>query len=141
MRLHCFLKSTINCWVDCLANVKNILFKIQLKMANWKDFIILLVLLSFIFICLIHFLLCFHLCFFHLHHHLYGGSALKNPLPIQETHVWSLCWEGPLEKKMAAHSSILAWKIPWKEEPGRLQSKGSRRVGHDLKIKQQQPWS
>ena len=41
------LKSTINCWVDCLANVKNTLFKIQLKMANWKDFIILLVLLSF----------------------------------------------------------------------------------------------
>ena len=47
MRFHCFLKSTINCWVDCLANVKNILFKIQLKMASWKDFIILLVLLSF----------------------------------------------------------------------------------------------
>ena len=84
--------------------------------------------LVFIFICLIHFLLCFHLCFFHLHHHLYGGSALKNPLPIQETQVWSLCWEGLLEKKMAAHSSILALKIPWKEEPGRLQSKGSQRA-------------
>ena len=97
--------------------------------------------LVFIFICLIHFLICFHLCPFHLHHHLHGGSPLKNPLPIQKTQVWSLCWERPLEKNMAAHSSIIAWKIPWKEESGRLQSKGSQRVGHDLMIKQQQAWS
>ena len=44
-----------------------------------------------------------------------------------ETQVQSLGWEDPLEKKMAAHSSILAWKIPWMEEPGRLQSMGSLR--------------
>ena len=50
---------------------------------------------------------------------------------MQETRVWSLGWEVPLEKKMATHSSILAWKIPWTEEPGRLQSMGSQRVGHD----------
>ena len=53
-------------------------------------------------------------------------------LPImQETRVRSLGWEVSLEKEMAAHSSILAWKIPWMEEPGRLQSMGSQRVGHD----------
>ena len=48
-----------------------------------------------------------------------------------ETQVQSLGWEDPLEKEMATHSSILAWKIPWVEEPGRLQSMGSQRVGHD----------
>ena len=42
-----------------------------------------------------------------------------------------LGWEDPLEKEMAIHSSTIAWKIPWTEEPGRLQSMGSQRVGHD----------
>ena len=41
------------------------------------------------------------------------------------------CWEDPLENEMATHSSVLAWKIPWTEEPGRLQSMGLQRVGHD----------
>ena len=50
---------------------------------------------------------------------------------IWETWVRSLGWEDPLEKEMAAHSSILAWRIPWKEEPGRLQSTGLQRVGHN----------
>ena len=50
---------------------------------------------------------------------------------MQETRVQSLGWEGPLEKEMAAHSSILAWKIPWTAEPGRLPSVGSQRVGHN----------
>ena len=45
--------------------------------------------------------------------------------------VQSLVWEDPLEKEMATHSNTLAWKIPWTEEPSRLQSKGSERVGHD----------
>ena len=49
------------------------------------------------------------------------------------TGVRSLGWEDPLEKKMAAHSSTFAWKIPWTEEPGRLQSVGLQRVGHDWK--------
>ena len=48
-----------------------------------------------------------------------------------ETRVQSLGWEEALEKEMATHSSTLAWKIPWTEEPGRLQSMGSQRVGHD----------
>ena len=53
-------------------------------------------------------------------------------LPVmQETQVQSLGWEDPLEKEMATHSSILAWRIPWIEEPGRLQSMGSQRVRHD----------
>ena len=50
---------------------------------------------------------------------------------MQETWVLSLGWEDPLEKEMATHSSILAWKIPCTEESGRLQSMGSQRVGHD----------
>ena len=50
---------------------------------------------------------------------------------LQETQVLSLGWEGPLEEGMATHSSILAWRIPWTEEPGGLQSIGSQRVGHD----------
>ena len=50
---------------------------------------------------------------------------------MQETRVQSLGWEDPLEKEMAIHSSTTAWKIPWTEEPGRLQSMGSQRVGHD----------
>ena len=50
---------------------------------------------------------------------------------IWETWVQSLGWDDSLEKEMATHSSILAWKIPWTEEPGRLQSMGSQRVGHN----------
>ena len=45
--------------------------------------------------------------------------------------VRSLCQEDPLEEGIATHSSVLGWKIPWTEEPGRLQSMGSQRVGHD----------
>ena len=50
---------------------------------------------------------------------------------MQETQVPSLGWEDPLEKEMATHSSILTWKIPWTEEPGRLQSMGLQRIRHD----------
>ena len=50
---------------------------------------------------------------------------------LQETQFQSLGQEDPLEKRMAAHSSILAWEIPWTEEPGGIQSMGSQRVGHD----------
>ena len=50
---------------------------------------------------------------------------------MRDTWVWSLGWEDTLEKEMATHSSILAWRIPWTEEPGRLQSTGSQRVRHD----------
>jgi len=50
---------------------------------------------------------------------------------MRETWVWFLGWEDTLEKEMAAHSSIVAWKIPWTGEPGRLQSMGLQRVGHD----------
>ena len=56
---------------------------------------------------------------------------VKHLPAMRETQVQSLGQEDPLEKKMATHSSILAWKIPWTEEPGRLQSMGSQRVGHD----------
>ena len=50
---------------------------------------------------------------------------------MQETQVQSLGWEDPLQKGVVTHSSILAWKIPWTEEPGGLQSMGSQRVGRD----------
>ena len=50
-----------------------------------------------------------------------GGSIVKNPLAKQETQFQSLSWEDPLEKKIATHSRILAWKIPWTEEAGRVQ--------------------
>ena len=49
-----------------------------------------------------------------------GGSEIKSPLPVQEMWVRSLGPEDPLEKEMAIHSSILAWEIPWMEEPGGL---------------------
>ena len=56
---------------------------------------------------------------------------VKYLLTMRETWVQSLGGEDPLEKEMVTHSSILAWKIPWTEEPGRLQSMGSQRVGHN----------
>ena len=56
------------------------------------------------------------------------AQTVKNLPAIWETRVQFLGWEGPLEKEMAIHSSTLAWKIPWMEEPGRLQSVGSLRV-------------
>ena len=59
------------------------------------------------------------------------AQTVKNPLAMQETWVQSLDWEDLLEQAMATHSSILAWKIPWMEQPGRLQSMGLLRVGHD----------
>ena len=59
------------------------------------------------------------------------AQLVKNLPAVQETWVRSLGWEDPLEKEMATHSSILAWKISWTEGPGRLQSMGSQRVGHD----------
>ena len=58
------------------------------------------------------------------------AQQVKNLPAMQKTRVWSLGWENPLEEEMATHSSILAWKILWTEEPGRLQSMGSQRVEH-----------
>ena len=59
------------------------------------------------------------------------AQTVKNLPATQESRVWSLGLEDPLEKGMAIHSSILAWRIPWTEEPGRLQSMGSQRVRND----------
>ena len=59
------------------------------------------------------------------------AHMVKHLTTMQETQVRSLGWEDPLEKEMATLSSTLAWKIPWMEEHGRLQSMGSQRVGHD----------
>ena len=63
-----------------------------------------------------------------------GGSAVKNQpamKKLKETRVQSLSWEDPLEEGMATQSRILAWRIPWTEEPGRPQSIGLLRVGHN----------
>ena len=59
------------------------------------------------------------------------AQTVKCLSAMQETRVQSLGWEDPLETEMAIHSSTIAWKIPWTEDPGRLQSMGSQRVGHD----------
>ena len=58
-------------------------------------------------------------------------QMVKRLPAMQETWVRSLGWEDPLEMEMATHSSILAWRIPWTEEPGRLQSMGLQRVRHN----------
>ena len=60
-----------------------------------------------------------------------AAQLVKNLPALQETWVQSLGGEDPLEKEMGTHSSILAWKIPWMEEPGRLQSMGSKKVRHN----------
>ena len=59
------------------------------------------------------------------------AQRLKHLPGMRETWVRPLGWEDPLKKEMATHSSTLAWRIPWREEPGRLQSMGSQRVRHD----------
>ena len=59
------------------------------------------------------------------------AQIVKNLPAMQETQVRSLGWEDALEKGLATHSSILAWRIPWTEEPGGIQSTGSQRVRHD----------
>ena len=63
---------------------------------------------------------------------------VKNSPAVRETQVRSLGQEAPMEKEMATHSSVLAWEIPWTEEPGRMQSTGSQRVRQNLATKQQQ---
>ena len=59
------------------------------------------------------------------------AQTVKNLPAMQETWVQYLVWEDPLEKEMETHSSILTWRIPWMEEPGRLQTMGMQRVGPD----------
>ena len=59
------------------------------------------------------------------------AQTVKSPPEMQDTQVRSLGWEDALEKGVATHSSVLAWKTPWTEEPGGLQSMGSQRVRHD----------
>ena len=78
---------------------------------------------------------CIYVCVY-THIYIYTQASLVAQrikcLPAnQEIRVQSLSWEDPLEKEMATHSSILAWRIPWTEEPGGLQSTGLQRVGHD----------
>ena len=59
------------------------------------------------------------------------AQTVKRLSTMRETQVQPLVWEDPLEKEMPMHSRTIAWKIPWTEEPGRLQSMGLQRVGHD----------
>ena len=69
---------------------------------------------------------------FHFHFETSLVAQMIKRLPtMQETRVRSLGWEDPLAKEMVTHSSTLVWKIPWMEEPGKLQSMGLQRVGHD----------
>ena len=74
----------------------------------------------------------FHVSVFGLLHLTSLVAQMVKHLPtMRETQVRSLDWEDPLEKEMAPHSTTLAWKIPWTEDPGGLQSVGSQRVGHE----------
>ena len=73
---------------------------------------------------------CSHIVFRFQVHSLVA-QMVKHLPAVRETQVQSLGWEDLLEEEMATHSSNLAWKIPWTEEPGGLQSMGSQRVGHD----------
>ena len=66
------------------------------------------------------------------------AQMVKNP---QETWIWSLSQEEALKKRMATHSSILAWRIPWTEKPGRVQSMGLQRVGHDWVTNHTHTWT
>ena len=68
------------------------------------------------------------------------AQTVKNLPAVRETWVWSLGWEDPLDEGMAAHSSILAWKIPWTEEPGGIQSTGSQRVRRDGVTAHRKSW-
>ena len=69
------------------------------------------------------------------------AQMVKKLPAMQETLVWSLGWEDSLEKEMATHSSILAWEIPWTEEPGGLQSTGRvAKFRHNLMTKPPPPW-
>ena len=85
-----------------------------------------------------------HLLISHTHVHthtlthtwgFHSSPVVKNPPAMQDTWFWSPGWKDPLKKEMATHSSILAWEIPWREEPGRLQSMESQRVRHILATK------
>ena len=69
------------------------------------------------------------------------AQTVKNLPAMQETGVWSLGQEDPLEKEMVTHSSVLAWRILWTEKPGRLQSMGSQRVRHDWATNTRHPCS
>ena len=75
-----------------------------------------------------------HSLYIHIHIHIWAflvTQMVKNPPAMQETQVWSLGQEDPLEKGIFTHPSILAWRIPRTEEPGRLQSIGLQRFGYD----------
>ena len=63
-----------------------------------------------------------------------AARVVRNLPTVWEAQVRSLSWDDPLEKEIAAYSSILAWRIPWTKEPGRLQSTGSQRIRHNLVI-------
>ena len=69
------------------------------------------------------------------------AQTVKRLPTMWETWVRSLDWEDPVQKEMATHSSILAWKIPWAEEPGGLQSMGPQRVRHDWATSQFREWN
>ena len=66
-----------------------------------------------------------------------SGLVVNNPPVKQETQVWCLCWEIPLEKEMTTHSNIFAWKTAWMEEPGGIWSMRLKKFGHDLATKEQ----
>ena len=114
--------------VMCLSEFLILLFTLEVGVVNW---IALKTMLREFPGDLVVWTQCFH-CW---GPDLMVAYSVKNLPAVWETWVWSVDWEDPLEKNMATHFSILAWRIPWTEEPGGLQSVGSQRVRHDWATK------
>ena len=111
---HAIFNILMNCLTICM-----VVTPFYIPISHAQEFQFLHVIIIIILKSLLN-LLCFQ-----------GGSVVKNLPAIQKIQVRSLGQENPLEEGMVPHSSILAWKIPWREEPGGLQSKGLPRVGHN----------
>ena len=102
--------------------------------ATWEDYVCVCICMYVYIYTYIHMYVYIYIYMYlytHTHTGFSGGSAEKNLPTMQEMQVRSLGWEDPLEKEMATHSSIIAWRIPWTEEPSKLKSMGLQGVGHD----------
>ena len=126
---HCFLASGFCTYDECWNDFRTFSICQSLGPSSMDQ--------SLIYFC---FIKCcnFSYLFFSLEvwfNHCFVAQLVKNLPEMQETWVQSLGWKDPLKKEMATHSSILAWRIPWTEEPRGLQSMGWQRVGHDLVTK------
>ena len=113
-------------WIQCFLHCRRILY----QQATWEAHLLGLFLLKYSWYTILYWFQA-----------LPWWLRVKSLPAMWETQVWSLGWEDLLEKEMATHSSILAWKIPWTKEPGGLQSTRSQRVWHDWATNTHQVYS